>query len=447
MTSNGTVSQAPDDSRLDQAIDELVRAIRSGNDTASSVVRLKTLVAQWREANQNLVLASLRAQVLQEEAETRSRQQNEFLAMLAHELRNPLAPIGNAATLLEKLSAVHPLVPQIQGVIRRQVGQMARLIDDLLDASRITSGRIRLDQQATTLSEVIDRSLEVAQPVIDSAHQRLTCRMPDKLPLPLNGDIVRLSQALSNLLINASKYTPDEGQITLTVDLHAGGYRILVKDNGIGIEAELLPHIFDLFRQGSRALDRSDGGLGIGLSVARRLIEMHDGSLRARSDGHGQGSEFEIWLPALDSTGLADGSVDDKHPARHSDRSLNILLIEDNTDAGETLRLLLELSGHQVASASDGRAGADMALTNQFDVIICDIGLPEMDGYGVMTCIRSHTASSKPVAIAMSGYGQPEDISRAMSVGFDHYLVKPVSMEPLLRILEDVAIPTSSTRC
>jgi signal transduction histidine kinase len=422
-----------DEDRLQQAIDQLIAEVRANKDGTREVAALKNLVAQLRTANQNLVLAAVKAQVLQEEAEIRNRRQNEFLAMLAHELRNPMAPISNAAKILEKLVTVHPLLPQIQGVISRQVDHMAHLLDDLLDASRITSGKVNLQKRTISLKEVILHSIEVSRPLIEKRQQRLQIEEVSDAIL-LDGDLDRLSQVFSNLLINASKFTQEHGHITLRASRHADAVLVSVTDNGRGIEPDLQAHIFGLFMQGPRSLDRAEGGLGIGLSVAKSLVEMHGGKISVKSAGIGLGSEFDVLLPILHAdarTQLMSPAI----PSASLGASRRILLIEDNADTNATLQMLLELDGHQVTTASDGITGLSLASKHIYDIIICDIGLPGLDGFEVMSRIRQQSAQPWPFAIALSGYGQPEDRTRAAGAGFDHFLLKPVQGELLMHVI------------
>ncbi|SNS93547.1 Signal transduction histidine kinase [Noviherbaspirillum humi] len=430
---NPLLSPSLNDAPLRSAIDALVEAVRAGGSGAGETTAILTLMAQLREANQHLVLAAVRAQVLQEEAETRNRQQNEFLAMLAHELRNPLAPISNAASLLEKLTSAHPLLPRIHGVINRQISHMAHLIDDLLDASRITSGKVKLSRKPIAVSDVLERSLEIIRPLVDQRQQHLVLPLGAATML-IEGDLVRLSQALSNILANACKFTPDGGTITLEVTHQATTVLITVRDNGVGIDTDLLPHIFDLFRQGPRSLARSEGGLGIGLSVAKGLVEMHGGRITVHSAGTNLGSEFSIFLPVLASEAAPAEELS------HAKQSLpvqccQILLIEDNEDALATLQLLLELDGHQVHTAVDGVSALKLASCNTYQVIVCDIGLPGLNGYELIRQIRQQLASVDVYAIAISGYSQPDDRERALMAGFNHYLVKPVHHPTLLSMI------------
>ncbi|MEC4723073.1 ATP-binding protein [Noviherbaspirillum sp. CPCC 100848] len=428
-----THSSSQDDVRVRQAIDRVVEAVRGGHSGSEEIQDLLSLVSQLREANQNLVLAAVKAQVLQETAETRNRQQNEFLAMLAHELRNPIAPISNAASLLEKMTSAHPLLPKIQGVISRQVTHMARLIDDLLDASRITSGKVSLERSRITVNDILNRALEVVRSTIDQRHQQLLAE-PLENDVMVEGDLIRLAQAMSNILVNASKFTPEGGKVTVLLKRHGDAVHFVVRDSGIGIESELLPHIFELFRQGPRTLARSEGGLGIGLSVTKALVEMHGGRIAAHSMGRDMGSEFEIVLPVAQDAPQGTAG-EDPAPLAAPAACCRILLIEDNPDTSATLQLLLELSGHRVTVAPDGLSGVSLAKTNTYDVILCDIGLPGLNGYGVIRQVRQLEATHQPYAIAISGYGQPEDRARAIGAGFNEYLVKPVKTDTVLGLI------------
>lgn len=422
-----------DDDRLQRAIDDLIAQVRADQSGAEEIRSLKLLISQLRDANQNLVLATVKAQTLKEEAETLNRRQNEFLAMLAHELRNPMAPISNAAILLEKIIAAHPLLPQIQGIISRQVGHMAHLLDDLLDASRITSGKVSLKKSTATLNEVLAHSVEVSRPFIEKRAQQLIIE-PVSESILIDADVVRLSQVFSNLLINASKFTHEGGKIVLSARLHLDTVLVSVKDNGKGMEQELQPHIFDLFTQGPRSLERSEGGLGIGLSIAKGLVELHGGRITARSDGIGFGSEFSVMLPTLHNP-AANQPVMPAMITSPAAQCCRVLLIEDNADSNATLQMLLEFEGHHVTAALDGLTGVSLAKANAYDIIICDIGLPGMDGYEVMSQIRRQADRPRPFAIGLSGYGQPEDRARAIEAGFDHYLIKPVKSEFLIHLL------------
>jgi len=391
------------------------------------------LVTQLREANQSLVLATVSAQTQHDQAEAANRRQNEFLAMLAHELRNPLAPIAMAATLLERMPDAPLQLRQLQGVIGRQVDHMARLLDDLLDAARISSGKIRLAPETMLLSDLIAQAVETIQPRIAERRQALTVSVPEQ-PVLLEGDPVRLAQVFSNLLANASKFTRDEGSIDFSAWLENGALEVAIQDNGSGIAADVLPHIFDLFTQGPRSLARSEGGLGVGLSVVRNLVAMHGGTVRAHSDGLDCGSRFHVTLPL---PAQSRPPAINNRPKPGGMRLCRILLVEDNIDARLTLERLLKLEGHAVGTATNGTDGLAMASSGDYDLLICDIGLPEMDGYELIRRLRK-TAGAGLHAIALSGYGQPEDSARALAAGFDRYLIKPVDGEALLRALAEV---------
>jgi signal transduction histidine kinase/ActR/RegA family two-component response regulator len=430
----------PDGNRLKDAIDNLISEVTASNDTQQAITTLENLVSQLRTANQNLVLATVKAQTLRDEAEAVNRRQNEFLAMLAHELRNPLAPISNAATVLERITAAHPLLPKVHNVLSRQVQHMARLLDDLLDASRVSSGKISLQKHAVSLADIIERAVEVSRPLIDKRSQQLTISAPSDA-LIIDGDLVRLAQVFSNLLINASKYTQDEGVIGLTVEQHGEIVSITISDNGIGITPEVQPYIFDLFTQGPRSLARTEGGLGVGLTVAKSIVEMHGGGITVKSDGPGCGSSFRVTLPAhaIAPSASTQSARQSAQPGRYQ-----ILLVEDNLDASDTLKMLLELEGHVVDTAPDGLRGLALATAAHFDFLICDIGLPGIDGFELIAQLQQRRDQPMPRMIALSGYGQPEDRAKALHAGFDEYLVKPVDGQQLLRAVSSLAAPFSA---
>ncbi|OON62623.1 hybrid sensor histidine kinase/response regulator [Massilia sp. KIM] len=364
-----------------------------------------------------------------------SQRQNEFLAMLAHELRNPLAPLSMSASLLDGMAASDAQagqVGQVARVIRRQVDHMAHLLDDLLDAARISRGKISLTVQPQSLADAVEQALETVGPRLRERRQHLELALaPERLVV--EGDPVRLTQVFTNLLSNASKYTGDGGRIRLSVQREGDKALVVVEDDGAGIAPDVLPRIFDLFTQGPRSLARSEGGLGVGLSVVRNLVSMHGGTVDACSAGLGQGSRFTVRLPlssAPPQRPLEAGADGGERPAR-------ILLVEDNPDACETLGILLRMAGHEVETAADGMAGLARARDGDFDVLICDIGLPGIDGYRVIEGVRAANGSGRPFAIALSGYGQAEDRERAHAAGFDRYLVKPAIPETLLKLVTE----------
>ena len=417
--------------QLRAKVDALLREVSALRRVTSDRNDLEDMVAQLRDANQNLVLATVSAQALRDEAEAANKRQNEFLAMLAHELRNPLAPISMAATLLERTVGASPQLLHLHAVISRQVDHMARLLDDLLDAARISSGKITLMLEPLQLADVIEQTLETIQPRIQERQQQLAVELPDE-PVMMEGDQVRLTQVFSNLLVNASKFTGDQGRIMLSARLCGDSLLVSVQDNGTGIAADVLPHIFDLFTQGPRSLARSEGGLGIGLNVVRNLVGMHGGTVRAHSDGPGCGSVFTVTLPVSRKSRAASPAA---QSAPGAARACRILLVEDNVDASNTLESFLALEGHVVNAAYSGTAGLAMAIEQRYDILICDIGLPGLDGFDLIRELRHAPGGDRLFAIALSGYGHPEDRARAIDAGFDRYFVKPVDGKALLGLI------------
>lgn len=389
------------------------------------------LIAQLREANQNLVLATFGAQDLQATAEAASLRQTEFLAMLAHELRNPLQPLAMANDLLGKAVVGDPSLAHVHGVIGRQVSHMARLIDDLLDASRVSSGKINLQLLPVLLSDILASAVEAGQANIDKRQQVLSLSLP-KEQLVIEADLVRLTQVFANLLINASKFTQEFGHIDIVARRKGAVVEITVTDDGAGIAQDTQPFIFDLFTQGYRSLDRAQGGLGIGLSLVRTLTQLHGGTVDVLSAGVGLGSQFILKFPLspLPMPGAIAAPVlpDIAAPRR-------ILLIEDNGDAAELLAMLLEQDGHQVDVRLDGPGGLRAVLDAPYDVVICDIGLPGMDGYQVISSARAALQGPLPCFVAASGYSQLGEVNLADEAGFDHYLVKPINIEALSKII------------
>jgi signal transduction histidine kinase/ActR/RegA family two-component response regulator len=418
-----------------RVLEDEVEALRS---MAEEKRRLDDTVAQLRDANEHLVLAAVQAQHLQEDAEAANRRQNEFLAMLAHELRNPLSPIGMAASLLERTPNASPQLHKLSRVIGRQVEHMAKLLDDLLDAARISSGKITLKTQPLVLADVLQQAVETMQPCIQERRQSLQTELPPE-SVVVEGDQVRLTQVFTNLLANASKYTPDGGMLRLSARVTPDEVTVVLEDSGNGIAPEIIPFIFDLFTQGPRTLARSEGGLGVGLNVVRNLVNMHAGTVAAESRGAGQGSCFTVRLPRSGRRSVDRGAA---RVAVTGGRK-RVLVVEDNPDTCATLAACLRDEGHEVVTALDGRSGLAAALERPYDVIVCDIGLPGLDGLGLIRAVRAAVGNgagpgaggSRPVAIAMTGYGQAEDQARGLDAGFDHYLVKPVGLEALLPLI------------
>lgn len=387
-----------------------------------------------REANQNLMIASVDAQNLRDAAEMAHARQNEFLAMLAHELRNPLAPISMANAMLARLPSPSAELLHLHAIIQRQVAHLTRLLDDLLDAARISSGKVALVCAPLALIDVLRRAVETVQVRVLERAQGVTLDLAED-PV-VDGDPVRLAQVFANLLVNASKYTGNGGTIRLTARSHEGFAVVTVADNGAGIAADVMPHIFDLFTQGPRALARSEGGLGVGLNVVRNIVQLHGGTVSAVSDGSGSGSAFTVRLPLAvqaEQAPLLNGAVSLLASRR-------ILVVEDNLDANDTLARLLRAEGHCVTSAYDGIAGLGMASRQSFDVLLCDIGLPGMDGLELIMRLRATTGAHVPFAIAISGYGRTEDRERAVSAGYGQYFVKPVDVNALLSLVSSEAV-------
>jgi signal transduction histidine kinase/CheY-like chemotaxis protein len=361
-------------------------------------------------------------------AEAANKSKDEFLAMLGHELRNPLGAISNAAGLLHDPRASEETRRQAGEIIVRQIGHLTRLTDDLLDAARALTGKIVLERHAVDLGALTAQALRT----LKAAGRTQKHRIVESLDTVwVDADPIRLDQIVSNLVVNAVKYTPAGGTIRIGVSRDRDDAVLRVLDTGIGLSPELAARVFDLFVQGDRELDRSLGGLGIGLTLVRRLAEMHSGTVSVQSPGPGQGSEFIVRLPAIDPP-RPSAAPEQKSAAPES---LDVLIVEDNADARETLHMLLELSGHRVRSADDGPTGLSAALEHKPDVMLVDIGLPRMDGYEVARRLREAAGNSRPYMIAVTGYGTPEDRQRAIDAGFDAHVVKPVDFEALAGVL------------
>jgi signal transduction histidine kinase len=360
------------------------------------------------------------------------RQKNEFLAMLAHELRNPLAPIRNAGELLARTVASEPQARSALATVDRQVKHLTRLVDDLLDISRITQGRIELHREPVRLEQVIAQAVEAVDPLIHQQRHRITV-VSSRKPLVVNGDPDRLVQCIGNILTNAVKYTPPNGEIRVESGEDEGQARVTIADNGVGIPADLLSHVFDLFVQGERTLDRAQGGLGVGLTIVQRLIEMHGGTITVASDGANRGTTFDIRLPLMENTQTEPKSV--SPPERWTRR---ILVVDDNVDGATMLATLLRLDGHEVETALSGVEALERLPAYRPDVALVDIGLPGLDGYEVARRIRASAGHGIIKLIAITGYGRNEDRERARLAGFDAHLVKPVEFPALQRLLADI---------
>ena len=390
-------------------------------------------MALLREANEKLVLATLQAQAATAEAEHASRDKERFLAMLAHELRNPLAPIVNALAILRRSATADETIPWVHDIIKRQVDHLTRLLDELLEVSRLTSGKVVLKKRPTEISDSMRFAIEASRPLMRRRSQHLDVGFPPK-PLVVEGDRTRLVQIFSNLLHNAAKYTPKGGSINFSAQQRGDDVVLRVTDNGVGIAPEALAHVFDLFTQEGRSRDQAQGGLGIGLTVVRSLVELHGGHVEAASGGIGQGSEFSIALPLMKNP-PPEVLPSSEEALEAPGLSLRIAVIDDNVDANESLTAVLTLMDHEVSVAFDGIAAFELIRDTSPQVVICDIGLPGMDGYQVITRLRETLGKAMPIMIALTGYGQPEDRVRALAAGFDHHLTKPVDVEALLRLI------------
>ena len=392
---------------------------------------------------------------VRKQAETALREANrhkdEFLAMLAHELRNPLAPIRNAVQLLGLVGSKNPDAVEAREIIERQVEHLVRLVDDLLDVSRITRGLIKLQKQRVDLATVVTRAIESSRPLIDARRHALQVSLPDN-PLPVDADPVRLAQVFLNLLNNAAKYTPEGGRIALTVarlpgpgDAGAARERgdvvVRVRDTGMGIPTEMVPKIFDMFTQVESTLDRAEGGLGIGLTLVRRLAEMHGGSVEAFSPGPGQGSEFVVRLPLGVGEAPAGSPFELGGESGHAVApARRVLVVDDNRDSADSLATLLRLFGNDVRTAYEGRQALAVAGAYRPGVVLLDLGLPGLNGYEVARQLRTIPGLDRAVLVALTGFGTAEDLRQTQAAGFAHHLVKPVDFDALQRLLASLAV-------
>jgi PAS domain S-box-containing protein len=393
------------------------------------------------ELSRRAAVALENAQLYAELRET-DRLKDEFLAMLAHELRNPLAPIRNSLHIMKQSGTDRALINQVREMAERQVQHMARLLDDLLDVSRISRGKIELHNEPVDVKMLVSRTVEAIQPYVEERRHRLTVSL-DPEPVCVLGDATRLEQVITNLLNNSVKYTDPGGTIQLSVTRENGRAILKVQDNGIGIAPDMLPKIFDLFVQAERRVNRAQGGVGIGLTLVRRLVELHGGAIEAHSKGLGQGSEFIVHLPALEDPILSEEPVilDGKLP--NALPRLRVLVVDDNQDAADSLAMLLELIGQDVRAAYDGPTSLVQAEAFRPAMVFLDIGMPGMDGYEVARRMRSHHALGQVVLVALTGWGQDGDRRRSREAGFDRHLVKPVDPATLQEVLA-LGVPSRS---
>jgi PAS domain S-box-containing protein len=416
---------------------ETIRVRKDGRRIAISLT-----VSPIRDASGAIVGASKVARDISErkhaEAALREADQrkDEFLAMLAHELRNPLAPIRNATTLVCRAEDLNPEVRTACGIIDRQVRQMTHLVDDLLDVSRITAGRVRLQEELLDLAAVLALAIESSRPALESSGNEFSVDLA-RQPIFVRGDRVRLAQVFSNILGNAAKYTPRGGKVRLELRREEAEAVVRIRDSGIGIPPHMLKFVFDLFAQVDRAYDRTGGGLGVGLTVAKRLIEMHHGRIEATSGGVNSGSEFVVRLPAIANVQAAQAPAANEAPAQSVRRK--VLIADDNHDAAVSLGMLLHVMGHETRLAHDGLQALEVAEAFRPDIVLLDIGMPQLNGYDTARRLRARPWAAATVLIALTGWGQEADRRRAREAGFHHHVVKPLDPDVLAEMLEHTA--------
>jgi PAS domain S-box-containing protein len=419
---------------------ETVRMTKDGRRLDISLT-----ISPVRDATGRIVGASKVARDISEQKHAEQalrdadRRKDEFLATLAHELRNPLAPIRNSLHVLRLAGYSDPTLERVCGMLERQVDHMVRLVDDLLEVSRITRGLVELRREPVELAQVVRSALEASQPAIDTGRHRLSLTLPPE-PLVVHADPVRLSQVLTNLLNNAAKYTPDAGDIWLVAGREGNTAVISVHDTGIGIPKEMLPHVFEVFIQGDGASRRAQSGLGIGLTLVRSLVEMHGGTVTAASEGAGKGSRFVVRLPLADAA-LGEPQAE---PEIAPIAALRVLVVDDNRDAADSLSVLLEFLGAEARVVYDGDAALQAFEASRPDLVLLDLGMPGMDGYQVARRIREHRDVPQPTLVALTGWGQEEDRRRTRSAGFDQHLLKPIGIHTLQALLASITARQSN---
>lgn len=397
-------------------------------------------IVRWFGTNTDITIQ----REAEEALELTNRRKDDFLAMLAHELRNPLAPISTAAELLGIASSDERIVKRYSEIISRQVKHMTDLVDDLLDVSRVTRGLVSIEKAELSIKDAINNAVEQSKPLIESRRQIFSIRLPPNNAVVL-GDRTRLIQVLTNLLNNAAKYTPLGGHIELSMEIKSSSLCIRIADNGIGMDAQLLPRVFELFTQAERTPDRSQGGLGLGLALVRSIVTLHGGNVTAKSDGPGKGSTFTLSLPILNKK--EEDALEARTAASesHALRPLNILIVDDNADAAVSLAALLQAQGHFVTIRQNAQSALEEVKNLRPEAFILDIGLPDMDGYELSRRLHGIPETKDTLYIALTGYGQAHDRVLAKAAGFQHYFVKPIDMTSLQRALSAaVPIPYAS---
>jgi PAS domain S-box-containing protein len=408
---------------IERPIDDSAAPILDKSGAIVGVVMIFRDVTERRRAEQVL-----------KEADQRK---DEFLATLAHELRNPLAPIRNALELIRIAGDDPQAVCQARGTMERQLAQMIRLVDDLLDVSRITRGTIELRKERVDVTSIVKNAVETSQPLFDQVGQRLRVNLPDE-PIYIDADPLRMSQVFANLLNNAAKYTEPKGRIELTVKCDGTQVAVSVKDNGIGIPKANLDEIFDMFAQVDRRLERANGGLGIGLTIVKSLVEMHGGTVEVQSEGHGRGSEFIVRQPIADAAaGDKSSAAPDEEPAPAIPRR-RILVVDDNQDAASSLAVLLKVLGHDTQIAHEGEQAIEIAAREQPEIVLLDIGMPKMSGYDVCRRLRELPTGNDMTIVAVTGWGQESDRQKSVEAAFDGHMVKPVEPRELLKLLANL---------
>ena len=421
--------------------------LKSKTDVFFDLYRQRQEVARQRDELKSVLDENARlldesrqyARALQEA----DRRKDEFLATLAHELRNPLAPILNAVQILQMFDEPtgndrhNREVHELRDMIERQVTHMVRLVDDLLDVSRITRGKVNLHHEQLPIADVLQNAVDTSKPLIASAKHSLTVSLPP-VPLYVNGDMVRLTQVFANLLNNAAKYTPEGGAISLSAERDGQSIVVRVRDSGVGIPKEMLDHVFEMFAQVNQHLKRSQGGLGIGLTLVKRLVEMHAGRIYVQSEGEGKGAEFVVHLPMAPSDGTDMQTTSDTRLAM-APIAQRVLVIDDNVDAACTLSTLLKLNGYEVDVTHDGKQGIEQIKAFRPKFVLLDLGMPGMDGYETARTIRSLPGGSDIVLIAITGWGQSADRTRTKDFGFDYHFVKPVDSSALQELLGNLS--------
>ena len=406
---------------------------RTRDETALLAEAFNQMLAEIDRRSRDVDAQMRERQQAEEALRAADRRKDEFLATLAHELRNPLAPVRNAVELLRVKQSADPDVARSRDVIARQVAQMARLLDDLLDVSRITRNRLELRRQPVTLESVVDNAVETSRPLLDAARHRLEVALPPQ-QVYIDGDSTRLAQVFANLLNNAAKYTPPGGRIRLSAERTGDEVVVSVKDNGIGFAPEMGPHLFEMFSQASPALERSQGGLGIGLSLVKALVEMHGGSVASRSAGPGTGSEFVVRLPVMAPDSGFAATHAGAAVATDTGRRWRVLVVDDLKDAADSLGVLLQTLGHEAHVAYDGEQAVAAARRLKPEVVFLDLGMPKVNGYEACRMIRNDFGNAI-FLVALTGWGQDEDRRRSAAAGFDRHLVKPVEPAALTTML------------